>query len=96
MFFSLTLVTMYILETYALPQSMKKALCTLEVIICFWFLLCYIERIFSSNPKLRAHVAFGRDGLVDIITFLPPFLTQLNLISSFAVLEQFNILRLVR
>lgn len=87
---------MYILETYPLTQPIKMALSNVEVVICFWFLLCYIERIVTSNPKLRAQVAFGRDGLVDIITFLPPFLAQLNLINSFGAPEQFNILRLVR
>ena len=96
---NLIFITIFVLETYDMPQTTKNLLWQIEIIIVIFFIIEYIARIYGSQNRIK-HI-FNFHSIIDLITILPTltpilFPAKVLNISILKIMRVFKALRIFR
>ncbi len=85
--------TIFVVETYTIPVSVRIKLDTIDAIVLLIFAIEYLLRLWCAESKIKYF--FSLYSVIDLIAILPVFLGMLD-ITFIRILRWFRILRLIR
>ncbi|WP_448562125.1 ion transporter [Trichothermofontia sp.] len=88
--------TIFVLQTYSLPEPVRHILNGLDTILLLIFTIEYVLRLWCA--QFRCQYILSVYSLIDLLAILPSFLvaTDVSFLRSLRVFRWFRILRLIR